>query len=149
MNDDLLDGVDAAILDDVRGMWDDLDPVPAGLEERIRFALNIAAMEAELAELMTMSLAGVRGTDETDTVTFTVGSFSLMITTLTMTRGVRIDGWVTGDQATVDVVAEGTTLTARPDTTGRFSVADVPRGRTHFVVHRPGHRPVITPSIDL
>ncbi|HBY24686.1 MAG TPA: hypothetical protein DEG88_15875, partial [Propionibacteriaceae bacterium] len=61
MNDDLLDGVDAAILDDVRGMWDDLDPVPAGLEERIRFALNIAAMEAELAELMTMSLAGVRG----------------------------------------------------------------------------------------
>ncbi|MBK9156586.1 MAG: hypothetical protein IPM11_00325, partial [Micropruina sp.] len=113
MNDDLLDGVDAAILDDVRGVGR-LDPVPAGLEEQIRFALNIAAMEAELAELMTMSLAGVRG-DGRDRYRHVHGRLlPVSRSTLTMTRGVRIDGWVTGDQATVDVVARGMTLTARP-----------------------------------
>lgn len=149
MNDDLLDCVDAGILYDVRRLWDAVDPVPAGLVDRIQFALNVAAMEAELAELTTAQPAGIRGSDETDTITFTAGSLSLMITTQATLHSVRIDGWVTSEQATVDIVAEGATLTTRPDQRGRFSVSDVPRGRAHFVVHRPGLRPVVTPSIDI
>ena len=89
-------------------------------------------------------LVGVRS-EETDSVTFTSGSLSLMVTTVVSAHHVRVDGWVTSPGAEVDVVGEGVTRTVTADGAGRFSVEEIPRGRAHFVVRRDGYRPVITP----
>ena len=90
----------------------------------------------------------VRG-EVTDSVTFTSGSLSLMVTTVVSAHHVRIDGWVTSAGAEVDAVAEGVTRTVVADEAGRFSLDDVPRGHVHFVVRREGYRPVITPSMEV
>ncbi len=149
MYDDLLDDVDATILTQLQRMYSRLDPMPTGLVDRVTFALSVQALEAEVAELTRNSLAGVRGEDETDSITFTCGSLRLLVTTVPQHRKVRVDGWVTAPGAEIEIVAEGATLNAVADDGGRFAVADVPRGRTHFVVRRNDHRPVITPAVDL
>lgn len=143
-----MDATDARILGQLATLYTALDPVPADLMERIDFALAVAELEADIAELTKGELAGVRG-DETDSVTFTSGSLSLMITTVLSAHRARIDGWVTSPGAAVDAVAEGLTRTSVADATGRFSLDEVPRGRIHFVVRREGYRPVITPSMEI
>lgn len=146
--DEPLDATDARILTHLATLHDTIDPVPPGLFERIDIALAVAELEADLAELTLGELAGVRG-EETDSVTFTSGSLSLMVTTVVSAHHARIDGWVTAPAAEVDVVAQGVTRTVTTDHTGRFSVDAVPRGHAHFVVRRDGYRPVITPSVEL
>lgn len=154
MNDDYpgadapIDAVDSRILSELATLYDTIDPVPADLLERIEFALAVAELEADIAELTRGELVGARS-EETDTVTFTSGSLSLMVTTVGSARHVRIDGWVTSPGAEVDVVGEGVTRTATADDTGRFSIEQIPRGRAHFVVRRESYRPVITPSIEI
>jgi len=146
--DQPLDATDQLLLQDLAGVHDLLDPVPPGLQERIDFAIAVAQLEADIAELTMGELVGVRS-EETDSVTFTSGSLSLMVTTVRSAHHVRIDGWVTSPGAEVDVVGEGVTRTATADDSGRFSVDEIPRGRAHFVVHREGYRPVITPSMEI
>jgi hypothetical protein len=146
--DQPIDVTDQLLLRDLAAINDLLDPVPPGLMERIEFAIAVAELEADLAELTRGELAGVRS-EETDSVTFTSGSLSLMVTTVVGARHVRVDGWVTSPGAEVEVVAEGITRTARADDGGRFSVEGLPRGKAHFVVRREGYRPVITPSVEI
>ena len=146
--DQPLDATDQLLLQDLAGVHDLLDPVPPGLQERIDFAIAVAQLEADIAELTMGELVGVRS-EETDSVTFTSGSLSLMVTTVRSAHHVRIDGWVTSPGAEVDVVGEGVTRTTTADAAGRFSVDEIPRGRAHFVVHREGYRPVITPSMEI
>src|SRR5690242_13005951 len=59
-----LDNEDLAVLNAIRAMYDEADPVPAGLVERIQFEITLDALEAELATLMQLDLAdaGARGT---------------------------------------------------------------------------------------
>lgn len=146
--DDPLDTTDHGLLSALATVYTALDPVPSGLLERIDFTLAVAELEADIAELTRGELVGVRG-EETDSVTFTSGSLSLMVTTVVAVHHVRIDGWVTSPGAEIDVVAQGETRTVTADENGRFAVDAVPRGRTHFVVRRDGYRPVITPSMEL
>ncbi|MGC3995109.1 MAG: carboxypeptidase-like regulatory domain-containing protein [Propionicimonas sp.] len=146
--DDLLDATDDRILAGLATLYETIDPVPADLAERIDFTLAVAELEADIAELTRGELVGVRG-EETDSVTFTSGSLSLMVTTVVAAHHVRIDGWVTSPGATVDAVAEGVTRSSVTDDSGRFALDDLPRGRVHFVVRRDGYRPVITPSMEL
>lgn len=143
-----LDATDQLLLQDLAGIHDRLDPMPPGLLERIDFAIAVAQLEADIAELTMGELVGARS-EETDSVTFTSGSLSLMVTTVRSARHVRIDGWVTSPGAEVDVVGEGVTRTATADAAGRFSIEEIPRGRAHFVVRREGYRPVITPSMEI
>lgn len=146
--DEPIDPIDSRILSELALLYDKVDPVPEGLIESIDFALAVAELEADIAELTRGELVGVRS-DETDTITFTSGSLSLMVTTVVSAHHVRIDGWVTSPGATVDVVAEGVTRTTTADDSGRFAIDQVPRGRAHFIVRRDGYRPVITPSIEI
>ncbi len=146
--DEPMDAIDQRILSQLATLYATTDPVPLDLTERIDFALAVAELEADIAELTASELVGVRG-EETDSVTFTSGSLSLMITTVTSAHHARIDGWVTDPGATVDAVAEGATHSATADHSGRFSMDAVPRGRVHFVVRREGYRPVITPSVEI
>jgi len=143
-----MDATDERILARMATLYATVDPVPFDLVDRIDFALAVAELEADIAELTRGELVGVRS-EETDSVTFTSGSLSLMVTTVRSAHHVRIDGWVTSPGAEVDVVGEGITRTVTADVTGRFALEEIPRGRAHFVVRREGYRPVITPSMEI
>jgi hypothetical protein len=146
--DQPIDTGDQRILRELGGIHDLLDPMPSELLERIEFAIAVAELEADIAELSMGELVGARS-EQTDSVTFTSGALSLMVTTVVSVHHVRVDGWVTSPSAEIDVVGEGLTRTATADGDGRFSVEGIPRGRAHFVVRRDGYRPVITPAIEI
>ncbi len=143
-----MDAADERILAQLATLYATVDPVPFDLVDRIDFAIAVAELEADIAELTRGDLVGMRS-EETDSVTFTSGSLSLMVTTVRSAHHVRIDGWVTSPGAEVDVVGEGVTRTVTADVTGRFALEEIPRGRAHFVVRREGYRPVITPSMEI
>lgn len=157
-----LDDHDAELLHDAAALYERLDPVPGGLVDRIRFAITLDALHAEVAELQrSASLVGVRsevGAETSETITFTSPSLTIMITVSGGSAGrVRIDGWVVGGtDATTELSVEmrrpdgGSTTTT--DAGGRFVFAEVERGLAQFVVRAPewvARPPVITPSLEL
>ena len=175
MTDDLtllaegaLDDVDAAVLTAVHALHARIDPVPAGLTERIKFELTLAALHAEVAELTQLSLAGVRD-DSThyelaETVTFTSSTLTLMVSIgpageQSPPDTVRVDGWVQGTAESVELRVGDVSHWATPDENGRFVIDGVPHGSARFVLRpRPtphptrsesAERPVITPSIEV
>ena len=70
-----IDHDDLALLNSLRAYYDEHDPVPDGLVERIQFELTLDALEAEVATLTQLDLseAGARGsaTEAVRTITFT------------------------------------------------------------------------------
>lgn len=164
---DPIDAIDVANVAAIRTLFSRADPVPADLTERLKFAITVQALHAEVAELTDSALLVTRGGESApgpaaatpiDSVTFTAASVSLMIS---VTAGdpamdpdrVRIDGWVTSPGARIDAVtAEGTTSVSS-DANGRFVLDDVPHGPVHFVIQATlddnENRPVITPTIQI
>ena len=51
MEDKPLDDVDAAILGELRGLYDETDPVPEDLVERVKFSLALDEMFEEVAAM--------------------------------------------------------------------------------------------------
>ena len=121
-----LDGTDTLVLGAVRELFSRTDPMPSGLTDRIKFELTLAALHAEVAEFSPAGEGARPGT-------------------------VRIDGWVTGGPATVELRAGEKSIAAEADANGRFSVDEVPRGPVRFIL-RPVDargRPVITPVVEI
>ncbi len=148
-----LDDFDIALLGDLARIVQLVDPPPAGLCERIRFELTLAALNAEVAELQDLSLA-VEVRAETfevaDTISFTSSQLSLMITVAPNapeSRTLRIDGWITSPGATVELWQDGDRYTAIADEDGRLVWEAVPKQPSRFLV--PGTPPVVTPRIEL
>ena len=79
-----LDRDDLALLNSLRAFYDEHDPVPDGLVERIQFELTLDALQAEVATLTQLDLsgAGARGsaTESVRTITFTSESVTTMVT---------------------------------------------------------------------
>lgn len=152
-----LDDADVSALDAVAHLYDVLDPVPAGLVERIQFGITLDALHAEIAELQRAGgLVGVRSDDVTaaQTVTFTSASLTLMITISVLSADrARVDGWVTpGAGVLVELRSLSGVARETADEDGRFVFDDVSRGLAQLTVRQPGpdpHPPVITPSIEL
>ena len=126
--DEPIDDQDLRTLSGLRAILQASDPVPSGLAERAKFAMSVAALEAEIAEITTTTaeLAGVRSTDydRAGTITFSSEQLSAMIT-------IEL---VDGNEA------------------GRFTFTSVQRGLVHLVMRRlddPQSRPVITPAIEI
>ena len=93
-----LDPEDMALLNSLRAYYDEHDPVPDGLVERIQFELTLDALEAEVATLTQLDLAsaGTRSaaTESVRTITFTSESMTTMVTITPDGEGsVRVDGW--------------------------------------------------------
>jgi hypothetical protein len=150
-----IDATDDAVLAKLRGVYDALDPVPAGLVDRIAFGITLDALHAEIAQLQRSGeLAGVRGEDltETQTITFTSAHLTTMVTVTALSADrVRVDGWVApGAGVSVELRRVDGSQTTTADADGRFVFADVARGLAQFVLRPPEERaPVITPSVEL
>jgi hypothetical protein len=101
MEDKPLDDVDAAILGELRGLYDETDPVPQDLVERVKFSLALDEMFEEVAAMTRVPLEGlaVRGEPSagtrTETLTFSAERLTAMVTVSRLGPGrLRIDGWL-------------------------------------------------------
>jgi len=160
-------GID--VLDTLREMWIERDPVSPDLASRICFALELENLEVELAMLgEELGLVGARGEEQARTVTFTSASLSVMVTLSEPVGGaVRVDGWIADGAGLLVTLRQGsggppvsrdaTDLDTTADDDGRFVFEAVPTGMVQFVFRSPAtnpdavqlSRPVVTPGIVL
>ncbi len=152
----LLDDEDARILALLGQAHDVRDPVPDGMVDRINFAITVAALEAEVAELtvVTAQLAGVRSEMEmADTVTFSGADLTAMITIETEPGGGRrVSGWASTTPVSVELRGGEQTLTTRTDEQGHFDFLLQEPGLVHLVLQRldgAGYRPLVTPPFGV
>ncbi|HEY0240417.1 MAG TPA: hypothetical protein VGC37_17435, partial [Friedmanniella sp.] len=115
---------DVALLERLGALWSRHDAVPAGLVDRVEFALTLDALETEVATLTRLDLAasGSRAgqTEAVRTVTFTSETLDTMVTLTDAPDGtVRVDGWIApGAAMRVEVLIAGTTLEVESDADG-------------------------------
>jgi hypothetical protein len=159
--DQQLDDFDFAILDGIQAIFEQVDPMPADLPERVRFALALRGLETEVARLVTEEdrrLAAARGTEQSRTVTFDSASLSIIIRIEENKNGsVRIDGWLAPPQRRdIELETSAETHRAASDDAGRFAFGQVPRGAARLVVvgaaerdQRGGGPTVVTPALVL
>ncbi|WP_034593396.1 hypothetical protein [Hamadaea tsunoensis] len=149
---------DDKLLQELRAVYETIDPVPSDLTERVMFALGLDGLDAEVARLQDEVLigSGARASDRTRTITFDCVRLSIMISVAPMHEGLRIDGWL-APPGELDI--ELRTAPAQPeeaavlreataDAGGRFVFENVPHGLVQIVVLFDEH-PVVTPSIVL
>jgi hypothetical protein len=157
---DAIDERDVANLAATRDLYSRADPMPSGLVDRLKFAISVHALHAEVAELMEEAFVVTRAPEaeaptETESVTFSSPSVSLMVSFSPSSEPgvVRLDGWVTRGGAEVDVVQGSETRTVTADEHGRFVLEGLAKGPVHFVIRASSGvtqaRPVITPTIEL
>ena len=154
-----LDDLDADILGRVARLHARLDPPPADLDERVRFAIALEHIDVEVSRLATERLvgSGARGVDRAQTVTFDAPSLTIMVSvTDTGTGGVRLDGWLAPAAALrVELRLPAGPRVVLADDVGRFVFDGVPRGLAQLLVHPvPGcgvdlAATVVTPSLTL
>jgi hypothetical protein len=158
--DEPLDDIDLALLDDIRDLFQAVDPMPADLPERIRFSLALRDLEIEVARLAAeedLPVLAARSAERSRTVTFDSDSLTIMIRIDANTDGTaRVDGWLAPPQLReIDMQTTAGTLSVASDEQGRFAFASVPCGTVQLVV-RPSEqgqsesgRSVVTPSLIL
>src|SRR4051794_18630971 len=153
-----IDERDVVALREMARLYDTLDPVPAGLTDRVKFGLTLDALHAEIAELQRSGdLVGVRSeaADDVQSITFTSATLTTMITVSpTSADRVRIDGWIApGGGVAVELRIVDGSRNAVADADGRFVFDDVPKGLAQFVLRPPGAtlpgQAVMTPSIEI
>lgn len=150
---------DDALLASIRCLYEETDPVPDGLVERIQFEITLDALHAELATLTQLDLAtsGARGasTESVRTVTFTAEAVTTMVTISPQPDGtVRVDGWVApGAGLLVEVLLADQARRTHADDDGRFVVEDLPAGLAKFALHTTdadgAPHQVVSPTIEL
>ena len=154
---------DDRLLRTLRRMWNDVDPAPAGLADRMVFAVELAdvdvdVMTAVLAEELGLDLMAARGEEENvRTVTFRSASLSVMITLSASDDGAhRLDGWIVpAGPLQVELRTSGGSRHTCADDDGRFVVDGLPSGLLQLVLHATDGaaprltRPVVTPAVQL
>lgn len=158
---------DWGLLTRIRDTFEAADPMPCDLPARIRFALALRELEAEVARFADAGEAelAARGAEESWTVTFDSDSLTIMIRVDANPDGTaRVDGWLAPPQAhEVEIRRADSSLAVNADNRGRFVFDSVPRGTARLIVHpaKPSvnadgsggpagaGKPVITPALAL
>jgi hypothetical protein len=161
-----LDDVDAATLGELRAMYEDLDPVPDDLVERVKFSLALDEMFEEVAGMtrVPMEELAVRGEStpgtRTETLTFSAERLTAMVTVSRTSPGrLRIDGWLAPSESCrvrlrIQGAASRDTVS---DDDGRFSFEDLDEGFGQLSFHPragdagsdEGENAVVTPLFQL
>ncbi|HEX4088929.1 MAG TPA: hypothetical protein VHZ33_09430 [Trebonia sp.] len=159
---------DEPLLGRIRSLFEEADPMPAGLVDRIRLSVALAdlggGLEAELARLTVHEAALARGApEESRTITFDSSSLTIMIRIDANADGtVRIDGWLAPPHCCqVEITLADGLVTTDADADGRFAFLSVPSGTARIVVRPPERaagesqpgssatKTVITPAVVL
>jgi hypothetical protein len=164
-SDHQLDEIDEAILGQLRAVHTHLDPPPADLNSRVRFAIALEQVDFEVARLADEMLvgSGARSVERTRTMTFDAESLTIMVSFAVAADGqVRLDGWLAPagslrvELRVADQAQQGhaTSSETAADETGRFVFDAVGHGLAQLLVHRaagPAGLPasVVTPSFML
>jgi len=153
------DGIDLAVIDSIRGLYQSADPVPRELFTRVRFALDLDSVERELARVCAdlEVAAAVRGPEHARTITFECDSLTIAITISPAgTDRHRVDGWLApAASLLVELRTADVRLQTTSDDGGRFAFDDVSSGEMQLaVLPAPGStveldRTVVTQPIVL
>lgn len=148
------------LLQIVRTVWEERDPVPEGLIERMQSVAEIAEIDAGLdleLELMTLversfELAGARGSSSY-TLRFVHGDVDLLLRIAADGEHSRVDGWVVPPEPmTVRAIREIPDARATiVSETGRFEITDLPLGLVHLRLepHDTTRPPFATPTFEI
>lgn len=134
---------DAALFARMRRMWEDVDPVPAGLVDQMVAAVAVEDLSREYALLTLVegSFAAVRGESDTATLQFSDGTTSVLLhVTATEGPGRRVDGWVDATALAIRLIQGDREWSAEPGEHGRFAFDEVTPGvaRLRLVVRDSG-----------
>jgi hypothetical protein len=160
---------DESVLAKIKALFEAVDPAPPDLAERVRFAVALADLEAEAAQLVEEAAFEptlTRGTpEESRTITFDSTELTIMIRIDANADGTfRVDGWLAPARACrIEVSLHDGALAVEADADGRFAFPSVPRGTVRFVVRPPAQqaqaasdssgnarmKTVITPALGL
>ena len=122
---------DAALFARMRHMWEEIDPVPADLVDRMVAAVAVEDLSREYALLTLVegSFADVRGESDTATLQFSDGTTSVLLhVTATEDGGRRVDGWVDATALAIRLVQGDREWAADPGEHGRFAFDEVTPG---------------------
>lgn len=140
-----------AVLDRVRGLYQAADPVPSVLYTRIRFALDLADADRELAAVCAdlQPAATVRGPEQARTVTFEAETITITITVTPGEDAVsRLDGWLLpAVRLQVELRTAGRCHRTSSDDNGRFVFEDVGPGEAQLAVLPTTTGPVALPRV--
>jgi hypothetical protein len=150
---DPLDELDSAILGQVRQAHDRVDPPPADLDDRVRFALMLADADVSVFRRAEDSLAGAgaRGSG-LRTISFEAGELTILLTvSANPDRTVRLEGWLApAAPLLVELrLADSPAYQGSADADGRFAFEAVPAGLAQLVVHQAGGGRLVTGSVSL
>jgi hypothetical protein len=139
-----IDDVDTATLNEVRAVYEDLDPVPPDLVDRVKFSLALDEMFDEVARMTRVPQDSsatrsdpVQGT-RTETLTFSADRLTAMVTVHRLSSGrLRLDGWLAPPEACevrlrLQGAVERDTVA---DAQGRFSFDDLAEGFGQLSFH--------------
>lgn len=130
-------GADAALFRALRRTWEEVDPVPADLVDRMVAAVATADLSREYALLTLVSeteLAAVRGDADALTLQFSDGTASVLIHVVPVAGGARrIDGWVDAPAVSIELEQDDASWSATPEH-GRFAFDGVTGGMTRLRV---------------
>ena len=122
---------DAALFARMRAMWEDIDPMPADLVDRMVATVAVEDLSREYALLTLVSgeLAAVRGETATATLQFSDGVTSVLVhVSATEDGSRRVDGWVDAAALAIRLSQGEREWTADPGQHGRFAFESVPPG---------------------
>jgi hypothetical protein len=122
---------DAALFARMRRMWEDVDPVPADLVDRMVAAVAVEDLSREYALLTLVegTFAAVRGETDTATLQFSDGTTSVLLhVTATEEGGRRVDGWVDAAALAIRLIQGHREWSAEPGEHGRFAFDEVTPG---------------------
>lgn len=148
---------DEAILEQIRELYDVLDPPPPDLDERVLFAVALESLDVEVARLREdlLEAAGARATERSRTITFDSASLTIMITIVRSGPDrVRLDGWLApAARLRVELRSPVESHEVLADDTGRFVFDGVLPGLAQLVVHPVDGSElattIVTPSLVL
>ena len=132
-----LDDIDLGILEEIEGLYTAADPPSADLVGRVRFALALEEVNAEVLRLQEETeLVAARGDELSRIMTFSSAILTVMIRVVGVTdNSVRVDGWLAPPAAhRVTARLEQGQLQETADDQGRFVFERIPSGLTQLIV---------------
>jgi hypothetical protein len=147
---------DAALFARLRAVWEDVDPMPADLVDRMVAAVAVADLSREYALLTLVEdaeLAAVRSDTDTMTLQFSDGETNVLLHVSATADGARrIDVWVDADALAVGLWQGEREWSADAGAGGRFAFESVPPGMSRLrlaVRGQDGVREFMTPQFEV